>query len=63
MMDNNGCFVPLIGSVKMLRENLESVKGQIDQRVYSDSMKELSAMQDFMEGLMRDRGLSFPERT
>lgn len=61
-MDNNGCFVPLIGSVKMLRENLESVRGQIDQRVYQNSMKELDAMQVYMEGLMRDRGLSFPAR-
>lgn len=62
-MNNIGCFVALLRSVKVLRENLESVKGQIDQKVYQNSADELEAMKSFMEGLMRDRGLSFPERT
>jgi hypothetical protein len=29
-MENNGCFVALLSSVKALRRNLESQKGQMD---------------------------------
>jgi hypothetical protein len=51
-MNNNGCFVVLLSSIKVLRDNLEQVKDSIDDRVYEKTNAELSAMKRFVESMM-----------
>ena len=54
-MNNNGCLVVLLSSIKVIRDNLEQVKDSIDSRVYEKTNAELSAMKRFVESMMQSK--------
>lgn len=55
-MNNTGCLVALLSSVKLLRENLERAKCQLDKPTYEKSALELDAMKRLLEEMIRSRG-------
>ena len=54
-MLNNGNISVLLGSLKVLKENLERTRGRIDPKVFSSSEREIEAMKRFLEELASPR--------